>query len=146
MKTQNKYNNRLIKFAKHLETITQHREHGLYESANLIELAKKTHIVLNVKYQCWIFDELPALFSDWSFDEQTGKPIWDGCNPEEGSTASVIEFLGLRLDEFMHLFDIEGFQNVRKYGGATLNFDSGGPAVANNIFELVKHRNDASKS
>lgn len=146
MKTQNKYNNRLLKFAKHLEKITNHYEFGLYQTVNLVELAKKRNVTLMVTYHEWAFAELPAIFNDWYFDEKFGKPLCEGSLPEEGTVGAVIDFFNLRMEEFCHLFDLEGFQNVERYGGGYLNFESEGPDLAKNIYELLKRRNDASKS
>lgn len=146
MKTQNKFNDRLIKFAKHLDTIQNHYEFGLYQTVNLIELAKKRNLTLMVTYHEWAFAELPAIFDEWYFDANFGRPLFEGCIPEEGSVGAVIDFFNLRMEEFCHLFDLEGFQNVERFGGGFLNFESDGPDIARNIFELVKRRNNGLKS
>lgn len=140
MKTKNKYNERLLKFAKHLEVITNHYEFGLYQSASLVEVEKKRNTSFKVTYHEWVFGELPVIFSDWYFDKKFGRPLCKGSAPEEGTVAAVIDFFNLRMDEFCHLFDVEGFQSVQKFGGAHINFESDGPALARNIFELVEHR------
>lgn len=140
MKTKNKFNERLIKFAKHLEQITNHYEFGLFQSASLVEVEKKRNTSFMVTYHEWAFGELPVIFNEWYFDEKFGKPVCKGSAPEEGTVGAVIDFFNLRMDEFCHLFDVEGFQNPNKFGGDYINFESDGPAIAKNIFELVERR------
>lgn len=138
MKSKNKYNERLIKFAKHLEKIKDHPEFGLYNTASLVELEKKRNTSFLITYHQWAFEELPVVFSEWYFAEKFGQPSWEGCMEEEGTLAAVIDFFNLSLTEVCHLFDLEGFQDVNRYGGNQLNFESDGPELAENIFELVK--------
>lgn len=85
-----------------------------------------------------MFEELPAVFSEWYYAEKFGQPSCKGCLEEEGTLAAVIDFFNLSLTEVCHLFDLEGFQDVNRYGGNQLNFESDGPELAENIFELVK--------
>lgn len=146
MKTKNKYDNRLIKFASHLEKIENHPEFGLYETASLVEVEEKRNTSFKVTFHGWIFGELPGIFKDWNFSEKTGDPLYKGCIPEEGTVAGVIDFFNLRMDEFCHLFDLEGFQNIKRYGGNHLSFESDAKDIAKNIFELIKHRNDDLKT
>lgn len=145
MKTKNKYNERLIKFAKHLEKTTNHYEFGLYKQASLVEVEKKRNTSFLVTFHEWVFEELPIVFKEWYFAEKTGDPVCEGSLPEEGTVGAVIDFFNLRMDEFCHLFDLEGFQNVKKFGGSYLNFESEGPVLAKNIFDLVERRIDSSK-
>lgn len=140
MKTKNKYKARLLKFAEHLEKITNHSEHGIYDSASLVELEEKRQVSFLVKYHAWVFDELPALFSDWGFDATYGNPIWDGCHPDEGTVSSVCDFFDLKMEEFIHLFDIDGGQNTTRYGGSILSDESDGPDLAKNMIELVERK------
>lgn len=140
MKQNNKYTERLIKFAKHLEKITNHYEFGLYKTVSLVELEKKRNTSFLVTFHEWVFQELPMVFDEWHFAGKFGEPLYKGCLPEERTVEAVIDFFNLRMDEFCHLFDLEGFQNVARFGGNQLNFESDGPALAENIYELVKRK------
>ena len=142
MKAKNKYNNRLIKFAEHIQKIKNHPEFGLYESASLVELEEKRNTSFKVTFHGWIFEELPAIFPHWEFSEKNGQPIYIGCHPDEGTVAGVIDFFHLDMNEFCHLFDLEGFQNTKRYGGNHLTFESEGTDIAENIFQLLKYRNE----
>ena len=140
MKTNLKYNERLIKFAKHLQAIKNHPEFGLYKSASLVELEEKRNTSFMITYHEWVFEELPVVFSEWYFSETNGAPFCEGCMEEEGTLAAVIDFFDLRLTETCHLFDLEGFQDVKKYGGNYLTFQSDGPEIADNIYGLLTVR------
>ncbi len=141
MKTKKIFTDRLLKFAKHLETIKNHPEHGLYKEAELIALAVKARIHYKVVYHPWVFEELPAIFDEWYFAEKYGEPLFEGCTIEEGTVTAVVDFFDLTLDEFNHLFDVEGLQLPERFGGQHLTFESDGPALAHNIYELVKIKN-----
>lgn len=136
---ENIYNERLLRFAKHLETITEYPE-GLFENVTIVVLEKGNVIRYEAKYHYWIFEELPVCFSDWEFDERFGNPVWVECNPEDGPAASVIDFFSLTLPQFSHLFDIESVQDVKRFGGKPLIESSTSLDIAFNIRELVKRR------
>lgn len=140
MNAYNIYTKRLLKFAKHIESITNHPEHGLYGVVNLIALEERVRIPYKVKYHEWVFEELPAVFESWYFTEKWGDPMWEGCDPAEGTVASVIDFFSLTLDEFSQLFDVEGFQHLNRFGGRILTLESTGADIAYNIVELVSRK------
>lgn len=143
MKTKKQFNERLLKLAKHLESTTNHPEFGLTETARLIELSPRAPHSFMVVYPRWVFEELPAIFDEWFYDKQTGNPICDGADEEEGTLGSAIYFFDLSLEETCHLFDLEGKQNVEAFGGLRLNFESDGPELAQNILALVATRMSA---
>jgi hypothetical protein len=140
MKTNKKYNERLLKFAKHLEKITNHPEFGLYKSASLVEIEEKRNVSFLIIYHEWVFEELPNVFTEWSYAEKFGQPSCKGCFEDEGTLAAVTDFFDLKMTEVCHLFDLDGFQDINRYGGTQLNFDSDGPTISKNIFELVEYR------
>ena len=140
MKTNKKYNERLLKFAKHIEQITNHPEFGLYKSASLVEVEEKRNVSFLITYHEWVFEELPNVFPEWYYAEKFGQPSCKGYIEEEGTLAAVIDFFDLKMTEVCHLFDLEGFQDVKRYGGHQLNYYSMGPEISKNIYELVKTR------
>jgi hypothetical protein len=146
MKDTKIYTKRLLKFAKHLKKITEHAAHGLLKETEVIALTSKVRIHYNVKYQEWVFDELPIVFNEWHFTEKYGHPMCEGMNESEGTVAAVIDFFNIDQDEFCHLFDVEGLQSPPRFGGSILSLESSGPAFASNIYELVKIKNDAQKN
>lgn len=143
MKTKNKYTERLLKFAKHIESITNHPEFGLTETARLVELSPRAPQCFMVVYPRWVFEELPVIFDDWFYEFHTGNPICKGSDVEEGTLGAATYFFDLTLGEVCQLFDLEGKQDVKKYGGQHLNFESNGPEMAQNIYELVKRKKTA---
>jgi hypothetical protein len=139
------YNERLAKFGEHISQFTKdnpHYEMGLTNQVELVALEERVRIHYKVLYHEWIFEELPVCFDEWYYDEQTGNPLYEGCDPKEGTVAAVIDFFNLSLDEFGHLFDIEGFQLCNRFGGAPLTINSHGIDVAQNISELLKRRKE----
>jgi hypothetical protein len=140
MKMQKKYNERLIKFAKHLEKITNHHEMGLIDTAELIELEENKYTGYKMVYHGWVFDELPLVFDEWYFHHDFGHPLYEGGPIEYGTTGCVADFFGLSRTELMHLFDLQRSQDTDKYGGLILDFDSEGPELCINIFDLVEFR------
>jgi hypothetical protein len=140
MKTNKIYTDRLLKFARHLEAITNHPEHGLIETVNLVGIAHSERFHSEMTYQSWLMEELPAVFEEWYFTLRHGNPMCEGSEEKEGTVAAVIDFFDLSLDELRFLFDVEGSQLAEQFGGDILNFDSDGPIYARNIYALVKSR------
>jgi len=139
---KNLYNERLLKFAEHLLKIKNHRTEGLFMTVNLVALEEQIFIPYTVRYHYWMFEELPVCFDkQWFYDEMSGDPVWENINSDEGTVASVIDFFDLSLDEFAHLFDVDGFQHVDRFNGEKLSEISDGAAIAKNIVELVAGRN-----
>ncbi len=137
METNKKYTERLLKFARRLQTLQKHPEYGLYGIVNLVALEEKIHTSYKVKYHEWVFQEL-VCFDEWYLMERNGNPMCKGANEEQGTVAAVVDFFYLTLDEFIHLFDLEGLQNIDSFGGRKLNLESTGKDIAYNIIELVK--------
>ncbi len=144
---KNIYNQRLLEFASHLEQISNHPERGVIGIVKMIATEEKGNIhhevwiQYDVRYQSWIFEELPECFDEWNYSGKYGNPLWDYSDSEEGTVASVIDFFNISLDEFSHLFDIDGFQQTNRFGGFKISDQSDGPDIAKNIIELVKYRN-----
>ncbi|MFY9309606.1 MAG: hypothetical protein WAQ28_11220 [Bacteroidia bacterium] len=143
---ENIYNQRLLTFASHLEQIKSHPEQGVFGIVKMVALENKGNIHrelkihYNVRYHSWPFEELPVCFDEWSYGGKYGNPLWDDSDPAEGTVASVIDFFDLSLDEFSHLFDIDGFQQINRFGGFEISEQSNGLDISRNIMELVKSR------
>ncbi len=137
---KNIYNQRLLKFAEHLAKITNHPEREKFEIFLVIGLKKFITIIHEIKYSCWIFEELPVIFNEWSYQEKFGNTAWEYGIDKEGTMASAIDFFGLTFEECSHLFSLDGFQNQNLFGGKKLSNNSDGPDIAINIIELVKRR------
>jgi len=140
MKTQNIYIERLFKFARHLEATVNHPEHGIIAEVTLVDFAGCVRIPYQVKYQSWLFEELPEVFDEWGFNGKFGNPLPNGVDEEESTIAMVIDYFNLTPDEFCHLFDVEGFQLPDQFGGSILTFESDGPEFARNIFGLINSK------
>ena len=141
------YNLRLLKFADHIAQYTEHDPHpeyGLVFNVHVVAIEHgddmPIHIPYDVKYHYWVFEELPVVFDEWYYDEDTGDTLCTLSDPEQGTVAAVIDFFSLSLDEFGHLFDIERYQLIDRFGGDWLSFESHGDAIARNIVDLVKVR------
>lgn len=137
---KNIYNQRLQRFADHLAKIKNHLEEGLFETVTLVALEEHRSIYYEVKYHHWVFEELPVCFDEWGYSGKYGNPLWEETDQEKGTVTSVIDFFNLKLEEFTHLFDINGFQNVFSFGGDKLNEMSDGSAIARNIVEIINRR------
>lgn len=146
MKTKNKYTERLLKFAKHIEQITNHYEFGLYQNANLVEIKEFPHVTTPLVYHFWVFEELPIVFREWYFHKKTGEPSFKGFDYMGGTLGAVVDYFDLTLKETLHLFDLEGKQDVEVFGGTHLNFESDGPVLAKNIYDLIEYRNEVEKT
>lgn len=133
------YNQRLIKFAEHLQAIKHHPEEGLFETITIVVLVGQVQIPYEMKYPYWVFDQLVAIFDDWEFSELTGEPILIANNHSSETFSDVCDFFDLNLDE-TSIFDLEGFQMPGRFGSKVLNFESTTQDVAFNIMELAKSR------
>lgn len=133
------YNERLIKFAEHLQTFEHHPEEGLIDTLNIVNLIGENNLISEMIVPYWIFDELVRIFPEWDFDEFAGTPVlkdpelsWDMYN-------DICEFFDLTIEE-LSIFDLEGYQMVDKFGGKILNFESTTQDIAFNIMELANSR------
>lgn len=136
---KNIYNQRLLTFANHLAKIKKHPEQGLFETVTLVSLEEHRSIYYEVKYHYWVFEELPVCFDSWCYSEKYGNPMWEDADTQEGTVASVIDFFNLKLEEFRHLFDING-QDFLSSNGDTLTETSDGSNLSINITEFVYRR------
>lgn len=137
---KNIYNQRLLRFADHLANIKNHPEKGIIETIFFVELEKSLNITHKVMYNYWVFEELPACFDEWFYEERFGNPTWEDAVDNEGTIPSVIVFFDLTHDEFAHLFDINGANYSSRFGGEKISENSDGPEFAENIITLIKSR------
>lgn len=140
MKSQDKSNERLLKFAQHLEQIKNHPEQGIFDTVEFVELELRKERRHKILYHAWVFEELPLIFKEWGFNGKFGNPLPDDIQDEEGTVAAVLDFFDLTLFEFCHLFNLEGIQDPQRYGGKHLTFEADGPDLAQNIRDLVAAR------
>lgn len=142
MKKTEIQNQRLLKFANHLNSIKKFHEQQ-FDEIELVELEEKVRIHYKVKFNYLLLDELPKVFEEFYYNEVYGAPTLDETSPEEeNSIAGVAVFFGLGPDMFAHLFDVEGYQNTILYGGKQLTMDSQPSDFAQNIIEFVKWRSE----
>ncbi len=122
-------NQRLLKFADAISGIVNHPEHLLTDEANIVVLMNGLTMQYKLIYHPWVFDELVDIDFDieWYFDEFTGRPLYEGCDPEDGTVGAVADFFCLSADDLLELFNIEFT-------------DDHGPQIATSIVELVKRR------
>lgn len=139
---KNIYNERLLIFADHLANTPYHQLNDLIEEVNIVALEQNVQIPYMMRYRYWVFDELPAVFDDWYYDTVTGAALFEGCDPEQGTVVAVIDYFNLTQDEFGHLFDIDSYQLVARFGGENLTSENTktGVVYASNIVEFVKRR------
>lgn len=132
------YNERLIKFAKHIEQINNHPEQSLFKTVTIVVLENQSNHQYTVKYPSWILDELVAIFEEWEFSERTGDPILAEPYKSEGSFEDFCDFFDLSLDE-ISLFDIDSFQEAEKINEPYV-FDTNPQEIALKILLIVKIR------
>jgi hypothetical protein len=132
------YNERLIKFAKHLAKIKTHPQMGEYNYAILCGIEHEKQVEFATCYHAWIFDDLPLLFNEWYFNSKLNESFLIGVAEEDGSVAGVFDFFGLSPHEFRHLFDVDGMQEPYYYGGTFLDGDSNGEEISKNIFRFIQ--------
>lgn len=138
MKTLNRA--RLKEFARHLEKIHFHKEHGLLKTINIIMVDEKVRIPIEVKVQHWVLDQLVEVFpEEWGWSSRTGDPILEVHEPDGETIESVFEFFDIEDYEiFCHLFCVSGDQQQpEKWGGKVLTVDSMGLDFAFNIYKLL---------
>lgn len=145
MKTYSNTSKRLLNFAKHLSKIKTVPEPIEFEEVILCELEVNKRIEYKVKYPSWIFHELPKIFSSWQRDVSGGQPLLKGIEFNEDTYAGIFNFFQLSPGEFMHLFDLNGNQDIEMFGGNKLTEKSDGPAIAKNIYEFVRRKENKIK-
>jgi hypothetical protein len=139
------YNERLLKFATHLNNLQFERTLILHETfvAWVGTYARTFTIVL---YNPEIFQMLPNVFKEWRYTLNTKlpEPIYLDLGTVENHRVirGSLIFFGLKPEELVHIFDLAGYQNIEKYGGAKLRKDSSPQEIAYNIRELVKRNDD----
>lgn len=123
---------RLLALAEHFEKDELHEQYyGLHFFYS--DDKKRLLIGMNGKYHC-IFPqavcELVYLFSD--FKKQSDGGIIYTPAPSAGMYFGMMEYFGLELNEFLHLFSVDG-QNTDLYGGKKLGIDYTSEDLAKNI-------------
>ena len=134
-------NQRLLTFADYLEKVKTHPMQWLLNTVMVAVVEENVRYPYKVRYQAWVFEQLPMCFIDWDWTGRYCNPMWDESDISIGTATSVIDFFSLSLDEFSHLFDIDGFQHVDRFGGVELSPLSDGGDFARNMKELVAARN-----
>lgn len=141
--TKEIYRERLLMLADHLDS-----EHAIEEvelrPIRLCEVEKGYNITYNVQVFQSVFQNLPAIFPEWYWDEETGEAKLSGLDPEMNSVYGVCTFFDLELEQLMHLFTVKN-QKVHWYHGEVLTVRSTHFDIALNIVQfvrLMKIRND----
>ena len=128
---------RLIELAEHLLSGKLYEE---YTSLHFLYSDDKKRLLIgkNDKYHLIIpqtIFELSGLFPEFkmlSNNVMIYEPL-----PDFGIYYGMMEFFGLKVEEFLHLFAIDCQQTI-KYGGKELTIDYTHQEIANNIFEFLE--------
>lgn len=129
---------RLLQFAKYLRSLDNYtgRVHDIIE---LVEVESKVRIHYKMKYDICILMQLPLAFpDDWHFDKGTGTPLLNGKTLDDGPIFSFSIWFGVGPEQVCHLLDIDGFQQLEKYGGILLDEYSIPKDYATNFEELAE--------
>lgn len=135
------YNERLVKFANYIKGISEHPNRYQYGLVHLCLFTEdKNRSDINVRYPYWAFEELPCIFPEWRYCKETGIPTLPRLGYDDEMCSGIFDYFNLSPYEFIHLFDLDGRQDIIKYGGKELSFESGGEQIAENIYEFVKRK------
>lgn len=124
--------------------LAEHFEHGrIYEEYYGLHFFysddKKTLLIGRAgKYHCvfpQVICELPHLFPEFKKAEDGN--ITYVPAPDLNSHYSVLEFFGLEVKEFIHLFTVGG-QKPEVYGGKELSIEYDLAELSKNIFEFLE--------
>lgn len=142
MKTKTKidYNERLIILANYIKNIELNPKMLQYGVVHLCLFDDNKRIDHNVRYPYWVFEELPNIFNEWYYNSELGIPLLKGLGYHDETCSGIFDFFNLSPFEFIHLFSLDGNQDIQKYGGKQLAFESCGQDIANNIYEFVRRR------
>lgn len=133
------YNKRLLELAIHLDAIEIKQEYNILEV--WIEWPENhVNSWIAVKYNSSFFINMPSWFEEWEFSEHFQEPELREIK-DLGFAGSCMNFFSLSAKEFSHLFDTEGYQNTKMFGGECLSKCSSAKDVALNIIDFVKRRN-----
>ncbi len=136
------YNRRLAVFAAHIKTIKikKHPRSGQYKICRFTRYVRGQEKILETRIHAWLFDDLPMLFENyWYYNHQKREPVL--CDQDQLDLFnSVSEFFALDTEEFEHLFDINGMQQISRYGGQFILDFTEADRISGNISELIKYR------
>ena len=135
----NIYKERMLAFAKHIKTIEYHPTQGLFRRLIVYLCTNNIAIPIKVRTPHWLFEELIACFpEEWSFHEITGDPTWDEMDIEANTSECVCDFFGINdYQIYCHLWDINGIQNVERWGGQILTEESNGPVLGQQMMDYI---------
>src|ERR1700741_5186051 len=119
------FNERLLRLANYLGMMQKHSNQGKYGMVHLAALEGRVRIHYTMKYPIWAFETITRI---------------ESINQEEGLIPGIIDYYNLTLDEFGHLFDLEGYQLIERFGGTKLTLDSSSLEISRNIREFVRRR------
>lgn len=126
----------LLVLAQHLESgdlkETYERLHFFYSDDRkllLIGKGEKYHMVVPQ-----VVFELPHLFSE--FQRTASGDVYYVVAPDVQINYAVLEFFGLTIKEYLHLFCIDK-QNCAEFGGSPITLDYTTKQLAENILEFL---------
>ena len=134
------YNLRLLRFATYLSKITITREND-YTMHHLEWKGSYETMSCSIDYNITFFRQLHILFPEhWTNEGRHSEfygPILIGSR-KYGMMYHVGKFFKLNCAEARHLFDLSGkHQDIKKYGGKTLNYWSTSQDLAFNIYQYL---------
>lgn len=122
---------RLIKLGTYLGKLKSISESEDFKVITFYKQQGDYKIEIEAKCYAWIFDELSQLFPDWPYNASD--------NDFEAMPA-VFDFFSLSDEEFWHMFDLNGHQNVEFFGGKILSEESTVNDISENILAIVRKR------
>lgn len=132
------YDLRLLKFAQHLKTIEFLYSDIMTEflECDWDKEIFRCDIEINMVY----LRELPKVFpNEWInvgfYTDMFGPMLKD--HDKLGVTNGMGKFFNLKCIALRHMFDVLGAQNIKRWGGITLDENSKGKDFAQNIFEYL---------
>lgn len=131
-------NERLLRLANHLESVEEYSPESIMEV--WIEWPEDNFSIwYAIKYNSSFFKYMPIWFNEWNQSELFFEPELSE-EKDIGFSGSCLKFFCLTPKEFSHLFDMDGHQNVKMFGGDYLSKSSPPKSVSFNIRELIKKR------
>lgn len=122
------HNERLLKYAQHLEGLAIHPEQQLNETLIIQSWEPNSEERFEVNFPIWLLDELIEAFPwEWTFHFETGDPVIVGEEDQE-PIFLFLSYFHLDLDEF------------ECFGDKKLKPDASPSDIAHMIFELVRAR------
>ena len=135
MENKTVYDQRLNALATHISELEIAAGPKIFKIISISEIKGKQGLRLDINIHNWLFELFSEMHKEIINSEST-----EEIENEAEIFVWIMDFFGLDIEMFCHLFSLDGYQEPEIYGGQKLDGTDNSAAIANNIFAFINNR------